>query len=100
LIGAYGPQFSTSELFSREAIFFLCQYHLLRQQDVAKWMPTKEKGRFARKNSLVENRLIFLMRANVWMSLHASTIFVCSKLLASFWEPLYILSIVACQSKI
>jgi hypothetical protein len=24
---------------------------------VAKWMPTKEKGRFARKNSLVENRL-------------------------------------------
>jgi hypothetical protein len=26
---------------------------ILRQQDVAKWMPTKEKGRFARKNSLV-----------------------------------------------
>jgi hypothetical protein len=40
-----------------EAIFFLCRYHLLRQQDVAKWMPTKEKGRLARKNSLVENRL-------------------------------------------
>jgi hypothetical protein len=46
-----------SRIFSREAIFFLCRYHLLRQQDVAKWMPTKEKGRFARKNSLVENRL-------------------------------------------
>jgi hypothetical protein len=43
--------------FSREATFFLCRYHLLRQQDVAKWMPTKEKGRFAPKNSLVENRL-------------------------------------------
>ena len=42
--------------FSREATVFLCRYHLLRQQDVAKWMPTKEKGRFARKNSLVENR--------------------------------------------
>jgi hypothetical protein len=41
---------------SREATFFLYRYHLLRQQDVAKWMPTKEKGRFARKNSLVENR--------------------------------------------
>jgi hypothetical protein len=41
---------------SREATFFLYRYHLLRQQDVAKWMPTKEKGRFARKKSLVENR--------------------------------------------
>ena len=47
-----------SRIFSREATFFLCRYHLLRQQDVAKWIPTKEKGRrFARKNSLVENWL-------------------------------------------
>jgi hypothetical protein len=62
-------RFSTSEFFraklktvfqyrffSREAIYSLCPYHLLRQQDMAKWTPTKEKGRFARKNSLVENQ--------------------------------------------
>ena len=30
-----------------ETTLFLCRYHLLRQQDVAKWMPTKKKGRLA-----------------------------------------------------
>ena len=44
-------RFSTSEFFRREATFFLCRYHLLRLQDVAKCMPTKEKCLFARKNS-------------------------------------------------
>jgi hypothetical protein len=38
--------------------FSFCRYHLLRQQDVAKWMLIKEKGRFARKNPLVENGVI------------------------------------------
>ena len=31
-------------IFLRETTFFLCRYHLLRQQDVSKWMSTKEKG--------------------------------------------------------
>jgi hypothetical protein len=35
--------FYSSEFFARSD-FFLCRYHLLRQQEVAKWMPTKEKG--------------------------------------------------------
>jgi hypothetical protein len=49
--------FSTSEFFRAKRPFAFVGITLLRQQDVAKWMPTKEKGRFARKNSLVENCL-------------------------------------------
>jgi hypothetical protein len=29
--------------FLAQSDLFLCQYHLLRQQDVAKWMPTGKR---------------------------------------------------------
>jgi hypothetical protein len=41
----------------KTVIVNLCRCHLLRQQDVPKWMPTEEKGRLHEKKSLVENRL-------------------------------------------
>jgi hypothetical protein len=39
-------------IFSREATFFLCRYHLLRQQDVAKWMPLRAKKFASGKSAL------------------------------------------------
>jgi hypothetical protein len=52
-------RFFTSEIFARSDLFPLSVSLITSAsyRDVAKWMPAKEKGRFAQKNSLVENRL-------------------------------------------
>jgi hypothetical protein len=55
-------------IFLREATFFLCRYHLLRQQDVAKWMPTKEKDRFAQNNSIASGKSALVKQTSFYNS--------------------------------
>jgi hypothetical protein len=50
-------RFSTSEFSRAKPPFTFVGITYYISKTVAKWMPTKEKGRFARKNSLVENQL-------------------------------------------
>ena len=50
--------FPLANFFAQSDLFPLSASILPRLGDVMKVIPTKEKGRFARQNSLVENRLL------------------------------------------